>query len=194
MCGEYGPENFRPHYHACIFGFNFPDRKPLRLLDSGCQVFQSKTLDSLWPFGFSSIGAVTFESAAYVARYCVQKVTGDQAANHYRRVDAETGEIYSLVPEFNRMSLKPGIGATWLHRFASDVYRNDTVIARGVECAPPRYYDKWLDKNYHDRALSNFVDREFSALDNAADNTEDRLLVKEQIAEARFSMFHRKEL
>lgn len=194
MCGEYGPENGRPHFHACIFGFNFPDRKPFKLLQSNCQIFKSKALEELWPFGFSSIGAVTFESAAYVARYCVQKVTGDAAKEHYKRVDPDTGEVYALTPEFNKMSLKPGIGAPWLERFGSDVFRGDEVIIRGKSCKPPRYYDKILDSSNHDRVLSNLVDREWKAWDSRSDNTPDRLAVKEQIANARFNLHSRKEL
>ena len=27
MCGEYGPENWRPHYHALLFGFDFADKR-----------------------------------------------------------------------------------------------------------------------------------------------------------------------
>lgn len=82
MCGEYG-ENFgRPHFHACIFGLDFVD-KTLWQVRNGVKLYRSKKLESLWEFGYSSIGTVTFESAAYVARYIMKKVTGDAAETHY---------------------------------------------------------------------------------------------------------------
>jgi len=95
MCGEYG-ENFgRPHFHACIFGHNFDDLK-LWKTQNDVPLFRSKTLEELWPFGHSSVGTVTFESAAYVARYIMKKVTGDAAAEHYTfRQSFNRGDIES---------------------------------------------------------------------------------------------------
>ena len=52
----------------------------------------------------------------------MKKVTGNKAAAHYSSLDPLTGELFSLLPEFNRMSLKPGIGARWFDKFKSDVY------------------------------------------------------------------------
>ena len=72
MCGEYGSDSNRPHYHAILFNYDFKDKKPcLQLTDNG--QFESPLLNKLWPFGFASIGEVNFESCAYVARYCVKK-------------------------------------------------------------------------------------------------------------------------
>lgn len=82
MCGEYG-ENFgRPHFHACLFGHNFDDLT-LWKVQNKQKLYRSKTLEELWPFGHSSVGTVTFESAAYVARYIMKKVTGEAAELHY---------------------------------------------------------------------------------------------------------------
>ena len=91
-CGEYGEKNKRPHYHALLFGHDFTD-KQLWTQRSGVKLYISEELKKLWPYGFSTIGDVTFESAAYCARYVLKKVTGDAAAEHYTYTDPETGEV-----------------------------------------------------------------------------------------------------
>lgn len=106
-CGEYGGKTFRPHYHAIIFGLDFDDK--ILFSDGSNPVFTSDKLESIWGLGFCTLGAVTFESAAYVARYVMKKVTGHMAEKHYERVSTETGEIYQLQPEYITMSLKPAI-------------------------------------------------------------------------------------
>lgn len=183
MCGEYGTENWRPHYHAIIFNFDFLDKVYYRRSPAGEKIFRSDILDRLWPFGFCSVGSVTFQSAAYVARYCVQKVTGFNARYHYARKDDE-GE-YFLVPEFNKMSLKPGIGAEWLRRFTSDVYPRDFVVVNGVECSPPRYYDKVFSRSNPVEFEDIQFLRESDGRSRYEDNTPERLAVKEVVQKAR---------
>ena len=102
-CGEYGEKYMRPHYHACLFNFDFPDKKIWKE-NNGNRLYISESLSELWPFGFVTIGDVTFESAAYVARYIMKKVNGDLAESHYERVDWDTGEVYHLKPEYTTMS------------------------------------------------------------------------------------------
>lgn len=202
MCGEYGEETFRPHYHACIFGYNFPDLKLLKKTAAGSKIYTSEILAKLWPHGLSSIGDVNFDSAAYVARYCMKKVTGDAGKHHYRRystlvddikIDMHTGEIYSheLVPEFNKMSLKPGIGANWYNKFKGDVYPHDYVIINGKEVKPPKYYDKLYSRDKPEDAEYVLHLREMSGRARYSDNTPERLDVKQQIAEARTKLYHR---
>lgn len=143
MAGEYGSQTNRPHFHACLFGIDFDDKKLFRSLPSGSHLYTSKKLEELWPFGYSTIGDVTFESAAYVARYVMKKVTGHNAESHYQIACPITGEIKPITPEFNRMSLKPGIGKTFLEKYKSDIYPNGTMIINGSKQKPPRYYEKW---------------------------------------------------
>lgn len=189
MCGEYGEQYGRPHFHACIFGYDFPDKVHHVNLPSGSRLYRSDELSALWPYGFASVGAVTFESAAYVARYSMKKVksVGMSAlgmAEKYTYV-LPTGEIISRRPEFGHMSLKPGIGASWFEKFKTDVFPGGKVVARGVESQAPRYYDKLLERlspeEYDNMAMGRFVE----TLGREADNTPERLAVRETVAKAR---------
>lgn len=187
MCGEYGESYGRPHFHACLFGCFFEDRVEYRKLPSGSVLYTSKELANLWPFGFSSIGDVTFESAAYVARYVMKKVTGDHAEEHY--TDPLTGEC--LRAEFTKMSLRPGIGAHWFDRYRTDVFGQcsdtDRVVVRGVEMKPPRYYDRLLERVAPFEAEYKKFLRSVKAEAGASDTTPERLKVREQVARARLS-------
>ena len=137
MCGEYGDKKDRPHYHACLFGITLPD-----LIKYDEKLSTSKTLDALWTHGECKIGTLTFESAQYVAGYCLKKITGDEAKEHYTKVDLETGEVYERKPEYGKMSLNPAIGKNWVEKYINDVYNYDHVVISGKTAKPPRYYDK----------------------------------------------------
>jgi len=191
MAGEYG-ENFgRPHWHACIFGLDFDDKKLWKRTSANSQLYRSADLELLWPFGYSSIGDVTFESAAYVARYIMKKVTGKNAAEHYQEIDPDTGEITNRTPEFTKMSLKPGIGYEWYKQYTSDVYPHDYVIIRGKKVKPPKFYDKKykIDNPFEFDELLYI--REKSAKLRHEDNTLERLAVKEQVAKAKLQKLKR---
>nr|QJB19379.1 MAG: replication initiator protein [Microvirus sp.]QJB19638.1 MAG: replication initiator protein [Microvirus sp.] len=181
VVGEYGPENGRPHFHACIFGTDFSsDRYVFAWSAAGNPYYRSPSLEKLWPFGFSSVCDLTFESAAYVARYSLKKVTGDLAQYYYRFVDADSGEVSMLKPEFCRMSLKPGIGGQWFDKYYKDVYSYDYVVVNGHKCRPPRYFDKLfrrLDRINYDYLKS---DRSSSVRD-LHDLSDARLLVRERV-------------
>lgn len=191
MCGEYGEQEFRPHFHVCLFGLGFGDRTPWRKSPSGHQLYRSRLLESFWDRGTAEIGELTFDSAAYVARYCMKKVTGDMAADHYRRLDLNTGEVFDVVPEFTRMSLKPGIGRPWFDKFQSDVYPHDSVIVNGVEASPPRYYAKALEQVNPAMAGKVAYRRLIKAAACAEDSTDDRLRVREIVTRARVSSLKR---
>lgn len=189
-CGEYGDKFKRPHYHACIFNHDFDD-KYLWSVQNGQRLYRSPSLEELWPYGFSSVGSLTFESAAYVARYVLKKVTGDRAADHYSLVDPD-GLVYSVRPEYVTMSRRPGIASGWFDKFFSDVYPSDQVIVRGRPARPPRFYDKkfaLLDPLAFDEVLlSRFEQSQF----NVDNNTPERLDVRRQVLEAHLTKLPRK--
>lgn len=180
MCGEYGALRARPHFHACLFGCHFLDRVLFKRLDHGSNLYTSDTLERLWPFGFSSIGDVTFESAAYVARYVTKKVFGDVADERsaYRYVDGY-GEVHYREPEFAHMSLKPGIGSTWFERFGSEVFPRDFVVVGGRKYGTPKFYDRLLAANADFDLDSLQFERFKKAMRGLEDSTPARLRVQE---------------
>lgn len=153
--GEYGSTFGRPHYHALIFGLTFDSDKYLwEVSSSGFQLFRSPSLESLWSvngksIGYSSVADLTFESAAYVARYCMSKASGDEALSRYAVVDEVTGELLGeRLPEFNNMSTNGGIGKSWFSEFSSSVFPNDEVIVKGKPSGVPKYYSRLFEKLY----------------------------------------------
>lgn len=188
MCGEYGSLRGRPHYHAILFGFDFPDKR-LWKRASGADLYRSALLERFWPHGHSSIGEVTYEAAAYVARYCLKKTTGAMADFVY--TDPETGEIFT--PEFARMSLKPGIGASWFERrAATDVFPHDNIILKGITHKVPRYYDKLWEKRNPDDFESIKWARTLDSMTRSHDRTPERLAVREQVFLANLKKLTRK--
>lgn len=212
-CGEYGEHTQRPHYHAIIFGYQFEDRelwnpmmselrmsrasKKSRLsLSTGALLsanlkdvcassegvwrscYSSSLLQDLWSFGFTSVGDMTFESAAYVARYCLKKVTGDAAEAHYN----------GRVPEFVRMSNRPGIAAGWFAKFGTDVYPADKCFARGHPCKPPRYFDKLFQLQFPEEydKLKAYRRQMANAIPEI-EKSPDRLDVRQECLERRLS-------
>lgn len=194
MCGEYGEEFQRPHFHCILFGHDFADKVIHSRTSSGFRLYVSAELSKLWPFGFSTIGDVTFESAAYVARYVMKKVTGDAAEEHYRYLDPETGELFDRTPEFCHMSLKPGIGADWADKYQSDIFPHGFVVARGQKMQPPKYYEKRFAKlsAFGEEVLNEIKARRRALGERKrADGTDDRLEVRKIVSEARAAISQR---
>jgi len=177
-CGEYGETTGRPHYHALLFGIDFPDKvRYARLSDEPLWV--SKMLEELWPQGSSTIGNVTFESAAYVARYVTKKITGERAREHYG----------GRLPEYATMSRRPGIGRGWFDQFANEVYPADSVISRGREAKPPRYFDGLLESASPIEMWA--VRRAREAARDPENETEERLVVREVVTKSKLSLKRR---
>jgi hypothetical protein len=182
-CGEYGDKNKRPHYHALLFGVDFYDKKLFQQRD-GIRLYTSELLQELWPYGFSTIGEVNFLTAAYCARYVMKKITGEAAEEHYQYTCPETGEVYTIQPEYCTMSRRGGIGETWYEKYGwHDCHKHDFVVVNGHEVRPPRYYDKLLDKKDTSQYLQIKEARQsaISEVYDKYDEKMDRLWVKEEV-------------
>lgn len=188
-CGEYGEKFARPHYHACLFNFDFRDKKLWKEV-RGNKLYVSKSLEELWPFGFSTIGDVTFESAAYVARYITKKVTGKNAKDHYELMLPD-GELVSRKPEYVTMSRRPGLASAWFQKYSSDVYPSDFIVMREKKIKPPKYYDRLYEHTYPEEIAEIKIKRKTLAKKHFANNTPERLEVRETIQNEKFKMLKR---
>ncbi len=184
QCGEYGPKLGRPHYHACLFNVEFTDKK-LWKIENGNRLYTSQQLSDLWSlkgssFGFSSLGSVTFQSAAYVARYILNKKTGEIAKDHYK----------GKTPEYITMSLggknaQGGIGASWLLKYYKDVYPDDFVVIDNRKHKPPRYFDQLYEKIDPEGMREIRLKRVTTNIKNKPHQTSSRLRSREKIQEAK---------
>lgn len=143
-CGEYGEQLQRPHYHAIIF--NLPiskDKLKFKFANEEYQpIYECEEIEKIWGKGMLAVGEVTFSSCAYVARYVTKKKTGTTAKEEYLR----KGQL----PEYVRMSRKPGIARNYYEDKKKDIYKVDYLIqstCRGniLKVKPPKYYDKLYD-------------------------------------------------
>lgn len=190
-CGEYGDTTSRPHYHLLLFGFPCMDRYPWRKSATGFQLYRSPGLEAVWSHGSVEVGDISFESAAYCARYAMKKMIGKDVTEFREICDVTTGEIIKRRHEFARMSLKPGIGARWYEKFWKDVYPRGYVVRNGHKAKPPKYYDlKFKLQSPEDYAIlaearAKAADKQFD------DNSPARLRVKEIVEKAKVAFLKR---
>lgn len=176
--GEYGEQGLRPHYHVLLFGWRPQDGESV-----GKDLYRSALLESSWEFGFSSFGAVSEASAAYVARYTAKK--SRIADEMIREVDMYTGEIAKLLaPEFVVMSRRPGLGRAWVETYKQEIVC-DEVYYGGQIVKPSRYYLNTLSED--DR--KHISDARARAASAQADNNDAfRLRDKRMVTEAKLSL------
>lgn len=188
MAGEYGELTGRPHFHALLFGVDFHDKEYLGKSPGGSKLYTSDTLSELWGLGHTSVGDVTFESAAYVARYVMKKITGDAAESHYA----------GRVPEYCRMSNggrsgERGIGFSWWKRFGrSDVAPDGCVVVNGHKSVAPRYYRKLQREQLPFSARALYLPNRARQLESLKDMGPSRIEAKGKVVEARLGMLRRK--
>ena len=188
-CGEYGEKKGRPHYHVLLFGYDFPDKDEHKLSSKKYKLYTSQQLQDLWPYGFSYIGNVTFESASYVARYIFKKT--DDRKDQHKNLNRQ--------PEYCTMSRRPGIGQSWYEKWGwKSCHANDIIaIKRGDNIffsKPPRYYDELLKKDQPD-VFQKIKEKRISQIDDVFNQPReegDRLSVLEECTTIKINRLMRK--
>jgi len=173
MCGEYGEQTLRPHYHALLFGLAIPDIQRFGMRRRH-PVYRSQVLTDLWRLGHVEVGSVTAASARYCAGYVLKQSGTPQP------VDQSTGELMPVVKPYGRMSLKPGLGDGWIRRFYPEAFAHGACYSQDQRFSiPGRFRD----------ILSELDPQAFETLKQAAiakalaspDNSRARLEVRESV-------------
>lgn len=99
VVGEYGSHTKRAHYHGIFFG-----------------TADTSIVLRAWQYGFVHFGTVSASSIGYVCGYVTKKLKGA----YYR----EQGKV----PEFSRMSLKPGIGSNGLKQLVDFFHTREGAL------------------------------------------------------------------
>ncbi len=189
-CGEYGENNFRPHYHACLFNFDFVDKTLWKKIGDN-NLYISQVLEKTWGKGFATVGNLTFKSAAYAARYVTKKKTGPQKEAHYERINRNTGEVVQLPPEYSTMSRRPGIGLGFFKQFKDEIYPDDFVVLNNKKMQPPKYYDRQFEVANEQVFEEIKEKRVISAVKFREEQTYNRRMIREKVAKAKASMLKR---
>lgn len=154
-CAEYGEKTFRPHYHAVIFGMSIFDDFVYYMSTSKGKLY----LHPCWDYGHIHVGAVTYESARYVAGYIGKKKTNSPGLQFNK--------------PFQRQS--QGIGYQWFKDNKDRISKTGKIKIKDKEIGIPRYYQKKMDIDSHRKYIERLVKsnkrardikKKFPALDN----------------------------
>lgn len=145
-CGEYGGKTMRPHYHIALFNIDttaFNDIRKIGVSNAGCPIFTSERIEKIWGKGFITIGELTPESAAYIARYMLKKQKGDKKLWFY--------ESQAIVPEMTRSSTHNGIAYNFIIENAEKLSESDAIYvprrnSRPIKHKIPTYGLRVLEK------------------------------------------------
>lgn len=155
VCGEYGTNNGRSHFHAILFGFNFSDRILHHIDDKGIRHYTSEILNKCWSkdgimIGFTDLSDVTEGACNYVAGYVLKKLDVFQDDPIITYVD-QYGEVQSIpfvdrCPPMVRSSRRPGLAGDWFKKYGDRFVEGSPLVylstdhTRVHKMPVPRYF------------------------------------------------------
>lgn len=129
LCGEYGSDNVRPHYHAIIF--NVPDL-----------IY----IDQTWQLGTTHFGTVSGASVGYTLKYMEKQ----------KRIPMHVND--DRIQEFSLMSKGLGKSyiteAVKRYHHADLANRMCLTIEDGKKVSMPRYYKQKIYNEHQQRAIA----------------------------------------
>lgn len=126
VSSEYGLEDFRPHYHVMLFGFDWQDKKSY---DALYQAWSPKSDE----IGFFEVDYLTAGRIRYGLKYMSKEMSPDRQDDILKR---------GLPPLFHTMS--KGIGRDWFFKNLNDIQSHNGYYNNGKLRPLPRYYQELL--------------------------------------------------
>lgn len=135
MCGEYGDEFGRKHFHGIIFNHYFDDLRETGFYSKkGNPIRTSDALREVWKKGNVHVEEVNMDLALYVSAY----ITDQQ--DDFDVNDGHGKKQYGLFGH--------GIGAAWLRQYWRSVLSAGCVKTMDGDYVTPRYFLKKISEWY----------------------------------------------
>lgn len=163
--GEYGDTTGRPHYHLALFGYPKCLRGRTDLRRQTCCPSCTAISEAWQRRGAVELAILEPKSARYIAGYIQKKMT---------RHDDE--RLEGRLPEFARMSLRPGLGLFMMHDIAShllDLEKFERMIDVPLELQHGR--KRMPLGRYLRRKLRTFVGRDEKTPQSVLDQQKEEL-------------------
>lgn len=134
ICGEYGDETGRPHYHTILFGI-----RPRT---------DEEMIEEIWQNGRVQGKPFLRQRAQYTAGYIQKKLYGPQA-EYIQSILNEKGatinriKVTGVIPPFSRMS--KGIGLKYALEMKEQIKEDLNIRIKGQDIGLPRYFIKKLE-------------------------------------------------
>lgn len=119
MCGEYGEQFDKPHYHYLIFGISMADIETKKIYNK----LRSLEIEKLWNYGYSEITPIEERSIRYVTGYVMKQKHNNE----------------ELIRQKEFVLMSKGIGKEYYEKYKQELVHN---LYKGKPM--PRYYIKLL--------------------------------------------------
>lgn len=147
MCGEYGPQSGRPHFHVIFYNLPLPDVEKHSEQSVGGKSYvymTSKLIEEKWGKGFVTLGEVNWETSAYVGRYVLKKFNNLDEYEYCKLCHDYGWE--PLPPEIREASRRPGLARPFYDEHKDEIYAFDKVVLpNGQTPKPCSYFDRLYD-------------------------------------------------
>lgn len=126
---EYG-KNGKKHWHLVVFNHDFTDKKIFTKKNEH-NLYTSGVLETLWPYGFSTIGDVSEASAMYQAQYMEKDIKNRNMTNGKKS-----------------KSKHSGIGKQYFLKYYKQILTLGYIPFSGKKIPLPRYFHKISHRHY----------------------------------------------